>query len=282
MWLMLSLLLSPASGDAGRIVFVSDRDGNSNILLIAADGVTTTRLTEDPGNEWGARWHPDGTMILFISDRTGEPTLYSLPLSGGEWNPLRALRDEEPFFNVGVADGKPFLVFHRKDDHYDIYRSDLDGGNERPLTRNASKDYKPAVSPDGRTVIFTSSRDGNLEIYALDLADGSATNLTRSPGPDAHASFSPDGDAIVFRSGRDGDGNQEIYIMGADGSNQRRLTNHPKWELVSSWGSEIAFGSNRDGNWELYTVSPQGGTPRRLTDHPDFDGDPSWEPMRRQ
>ena len=54
--------------------------------------------------------------------------------------------------------------------------------------------------------------------------------------------LSPDGRQIAFMSARDG--NPEIYVMNADGSNLRRLTNHPAGESSPTWspsGSQIAF-----------------------------------------
>ncbi|MBA7680021.1 Tol-Pal system protein TolB [subsurface metagenome] len=66
---------------------------------------------------------------------------------------------------------------------------------------------------------------------------------------------------IAFVSGRDG--SPEIYVMNADGSKHRRLTNNsgdwfPPRDLGPSWspdGKKIAFHSNRDGNEEIYIVN---------------------------
>jgi hypothetical protein len=53
----------PAS--AARIAFVSDRDGNTEIYVMNADGTGQTRLTKDPGSDWSPVWSPDGTKIAF-------------------------------------------------------------------------------------------------------------------------------------------------------------------------------------------------------------------------
>ncbi len=57
------------------------------------------------------------------------------------------------------------------------------------------------------------------------LTDQEQTKLTNNPAYDMVPSFSPDGSKIAFTSDRDG--NNEIYIMNADGSEQTRLTNNP-------------------------------------------------------
>jgi len=85
--------------------------------------------------------------------------------------------------------------------------------------------------------------------------------------------------AIAFVSERDG--NMEIYVMGADGGNQTRLTNNPARDFAPAWspdGARIAFASGRDGNDELYVMAADGSGARRLADDPADDGFSSWSP----
>ncbi len=84
---------------------------------------------------------------------------------------------------------------------------------------------------------------------------------------------------IAFDSDRDG--NDEIYVIEADGSNARNLTNHDADDHGPAWspdGSQIAFTSKRDGNWEVYVMSADGTNVRRLTDELGDDSDPAWSP----
>ena len=72
---------------------------------------------------------------------------------------------------------------------------------------------------------------------------------------------------IAFLSLRDG--NSEIYLMEADGSHPRNLTNHPGDDYAPIWspsGARIAFGSLRDGNTEIYSMNADGSSPKNLTD----------------
>ncbi len=84
---------------------------------------------------------------------------------------------------------------------------------------------------------------------------------------------------ITFQSNRDG--NPEIYVMNADGSEQRNLTNNPGSEHLPSWspdGKKLAFWSNRDGNPEIYVMNADGSEQKRLTNNPATDWHPSWSP----
>ena len=91
---------------------------------------------------------------------------------------------------------------------------------------------------------------------------------------------------IAFSSDRDGD--QEIYVMDADGGNPRRLTNNRDGDWAPSWspdGKHIVFLSGRDGHVdrhapipEIYVMDADGGNPQNLTNNPKADRSPSWSP----
>ena len=98
-------------------------------------------------------------------------------------------------------------------------------------------------------------------------------------------SWSPDGQYIAFSSNRDSrdsrDSDHEIYVMGSDGSDPRRLTDNSASDQSPSWspdGQHIAFSSSHDGNYEIYVMGSDGSDPRRLTDNSASDQSPSWSP----
>ncbi len=77
--------------------------------------------------------------------------------------------------------------------------------------------------------------------------------LTNHPGNDRDPAWSPESGRIAFYSDRDG--NNDIYVMDADGGNVRNLTRHPANEYHPTWspdGTRIAFSSDRDGTGEIY------------------------------
>ena len=85
---------------------------------------------------------------------------------------------------------------------------------------------------------------------------------------------------IAFQSNRDG--NFEIYVMNADGSNPVRLTNNLAVDGSPAWspdGTKVAFTSNRDGNFEIYVMNADGSNPVNLTNSPlAMNRNPAWSP----
>ena len=90
----------------------------------------------------------------------------------------------------------------------------------------------------------------------------------------------PAGGRIVFQTDRDG--NEEIYVMGCDGSGQTNLTNNPANDRGPSWasGGKIAFSSNRnvDGGYDIYLITLSPWNIERLTTNAADDESPALSP----
>ena len=84
---------------------------------------------------------------------------------------------------------------------------------------------------------------------------------------------------IAFQSRRDG--NWQIYVMNADGSEETRLTNNNYNDMTPDWspvGTEIVFMSDRDGYWEIYVMNADASGQTRLTNNNYADEYPRWSP----
>jgi Tol biopolymer transport system component len=170
---------------------------------------------------------------------------------------------------VWSPDGRriSFLRHHWDDNgrrSTDVYVMNADGSGLRKLTDalDPSRDGNPILSPDWRKIAFwrnpcdavRGTCKGNSTIYVMN-ADGSGkhrlarggsvwkVNGQRQWGRDGDGlAWSPDGRRIAFMSDRDG--NFEIYVVNADGSQERRLTREPEFDRDPVWspnGQEIAF-----------------------------------------
>lgn len=99
------------------------------------------------------------------------------------------------------------------------------------------------------------------------------------PVRDGSPAWSPDGSRIAFYSERDGNG--EIYVMDADGSNVTRLTNTLADEGYPWWspdGETLTFDSDEAGGFDIWTMNADGTNPRRLTTHAAREVAASWSP----
>ena len=151
-----------------------------------------------------------------------------------------------------------------------------------PATHRAEASF-PGLN--GR-IAFTSVRDGAINIWSVDPTRGNPRQLTFGDAWDDSAAWSPDGKSIAFASTREVDG--RIWIMDADGSNQRMLSGevptasqgNPAW---SPDGSRIVFTSSGGlcGNQDLWIMNADGSNSANLTNTPTcdaFDSEADWSP----
>jgi len=157
------------------------------------------------------------------------------------------------------------------------------------------------VSPDGQTIVFTSLRDGDLDIYAMDSDGSNVRRLTDELGYDGGPFFSYDGSKIVYRAYHPKTAEEEadylrlleqemirpsqldIYVMDADGSNKRQLTDNGAANFAPYFfpdGMRIMFVSNMhesgSRNFDLYMINIDGTGLERVTYHEEFDGFPMF------
>lgn len=148
------------------------------------------------------------------------------------------------------------------------------------LLATATCTVPPGSAPDRATarLVFASDRTGNGDLYSLDGA-GHLTRLTDHPAGDWDPSWSPDGQRLAFTSHRDGQ--SDIWLMLADGSELRNLTQHRGWDYWPDWspdGRQIVFVSERDGDAELFIQAVDSPSARQLTQNTDQDRLPAWSP----
>ncbi|HEY1306390.1 MAG TPA: hypothetical protein VGF24_22705 [Vicinamibacterales bacterium] len=161
----------------------------------------------------------------------------------------------------------------------EIYIADYDGANARRVTTSRQLNANPNWAPDGRALAYTTWRP-NPDVFISFIYQGVMQNPTKGVGTNYLPVFSPDGKQIAFMSGRSG--NPEIYAMNIDGSNLRRLTNHPAGDSSPTWspnGTQIAFTSDRTGKPQIYVMSSvDGSNLRRITVDESEADRPTWSP----
>ncbi|MDH4987607.1 Tol-Pal system beta propeller repeat protein TolB [Aminobacter anthyllidis] len=163
-----------------------------------------------------------------------------------------------------------------------VYLLQIETGQRELVGNFPGMTFAPRFSPDGQKVIMSLLRDdGNSNIFSMDLRSRTTTRLTNSSAIDTSPSYSPDGSKVVFTSDRGGQ--PQIYIMGADGSGQTRVSfgggsySTPVW---SPRGDLIAFTKQSGGQFQIGVMKTDGSGERILSTGFQQEG-PTWAPNGR-
>jgi WD40 repeat protein len=258
----------------GKVAFVSDRDGNSEIYTMKPDGTSALRLTNNVFIDTHPSWSPDGKKIAFASDRDGNFEIYVMAANGTNQTRLtnNAFTDSQPTWS---PDGQTIVFQSTRTGNFDIFRMDADGTDVIQLTNDPGFDLDPAFSRKGDKIVFVSSRDGNFEVYSMDQNGVVETRLTNNTVFEARPDFSPNGTRIVFERmvPEDTGLSKQVAVMNSDGTNDTVLTSagangNPAF---SADGRRIVFDSSRDLNSEVYVMKLDGASQTRLTNNDDSD-----------
>jgi Tol biopolymer transport system component len=276
---LLFFVPAPESAAQGKIAFASSRTGNNEIFAMNQDGTNLVNLTNNPADERWPSLNPNGTKVVFASDRGGRFDIY-ISNTIGSPNPINltgniGLSNFQPSFS---SDGSKIVFMSNSlSGNNDIIMMNADGTNPIGLS-NYVNARDPSFSPDGTKVTFAARFDNESDIFVVNTNGAPAVRINGDPGFDIDPSFSPDGSKIVFQSNRDG--NDEIYVMNADGTGVVRLTQDGStdaYPVFSPDGTKIAFCSNRSGSFNLYVMNVDGSNQLPITNTPGADNlYPAW------
>jgi len=266
------------SADGRQLIFQSTRDASEcdQIYTMNIDGSNLKQLTSS-GRTTCAYFVPNGKRVLYSSTHLAAKAC-----------------PEKPDFSKGYV----WAVYPS----FDIFSARPDGSDIRQLTKTPGYDAETTVSRSGN-LVFTSMRDGDLDIYTMDANGRRVRRLTTELGYDGGPFWSYDGKQIVYRAHHPKTEKEkadylallkqnlirpttlEIWVMNADGSNKRQVTNNGKANFAPYFfpdGKRILFASNMDDpkgrNFDIYKINVDGTGLERITDNETFDGFPMFSP----
>jgi TolB protein len=270
------------SPDGRSLIFQSTRDGGrcDQQYVMAVDGSRVRRVSDGTGKTTCGYFINGGRRILYASTHAADSACPPRP--------------------------DPSRGYVWRLDPFDLFTANPDGSDRNRLTKYGVYTAEATLSPDGTTLVFTSMKDGDLEIYTMNVDGSNVRRLTHTPGYDGGAFFSPDGKQIVYRAWHPTDDSlrvhrellaqglvrpnrMELWVMNADGSGQRQITNLGGANFAPFFtpdGKRIIFSSNhrspRSRNFDLYLVNVDGSGLQQVTTHGEFDGFPMFSPDGRQ
>ncbi|HXG70869.1 MAG TPA: hypothetical protein VNJ04_09700 [Gemmatimonadaceae bacterium] len=271
-----------ASGD--KLIFQSTRDGRTcdQQFIMNTDGSAVRRVSNGAGKTTCGYFMDGDRRVLFGSSHAVQPECPPRP--------------------------DPSKGYVWRLDPFDIYVAAADGRGLSRLTNYGVYTAEAVVSPDGRKIVFTSLKDGDLDIYVMNRDGSGVRRLTSQLGYDGGPWWSPDGKRIVYRANHPRTAAEvatyrsllaerlvrpskmDLWVMDADGSNQRQVTSLGAASFGPSWtadGKRIVFSSNhhtdpRAGNFDLFLVGPDGSGLEQITTSTTFDGFPMFSPDGRK
>ncbi len=270
------------SPDGGRIAYLSDADGKTELYVRWMDTGQTARITNLDEPPDAISWSPDGKMISFTALVVGKgPHLADLPTppTGAKWaDPATAYNRLVYRFN-----GAGYL----KPGYRQLFVVSADGGAARQISNgdfpnggNELVANHPVWTPDGKYLLVSANRHPesdheyfDSEVYEFGVADGSLRALTNRKGPDDSPAISPSGKWIAYTGFDDryqGHQTTHLYLMNRDGSGSHVLSDKldrdahdPVW---ASDNSGVYFSYDDQGDTEVGFCSTDGAC-KKLVDH---------------
>jgi Tol biopolymer transport system component len=240
------------------VAWIRARTGAAALSLPASRQVTAA-----PGWETDPALSPDGTLIAYVSDESGQPDLWVIDARGG--NALRLTDDAAADRNPAwMPDGSAVIFESERSGRAAIWRVPRLGG---AATLVLPHGCDPAISRDGRTIAYADNPPGGalrIAVAPLQRPDEARFLTADDTGlwSHRHPAFSPDGRTICYSDERD------LWLVPVEGGKRRHLTTHGVVDVEPAWspdGRWVYFASVRSGSLALWRVAAAGGEPTRLT-----------------
>jgi len=237
----------------------------SNIYKQNIGSLAKTKMTSGNRTDSFPAFSPDGTEIIFSSNRTGpNPTLWRVALTGGG-GIIKITNTLAEDYSPCVSHDKASIVYTSNPldaDEPQIWKIGYNG----LLPTQLRVGRTPHFSPDGTKILFIRvDKDSQKDqLWSMRIDGSEETQLSSNTDFNIEdARWSPDGQKIVYASseGVDSRGRQnfDIWIMDADGTTRTQLTTNGSRDDSPCWdrnGKFIYFRSNRGGAWNIWRFEP--------------------------
>jgi TolB protein len=220
-------------------------DGDSELIVMSANGDVLNRLTNNDVTDAMPAWSPDGDKIAFVRFSGSGAHILVKDLSGGGTTHMTDLADVSDYNPEWSPDGNKILFWRDYGDHSDLMTVNVrtgpfGPGAEHSLTsHNGTYDSYPDWAPGGGRVVFSrySAGLGDTELFIYNVGSGNVSRLTHNSLNDSMPNFSPNGKWIVWARGAGDETPDDLAIRNLGTGATSDLTSGPnRLDQEPDWG----------------------------------------------
>jgi WD40-like Beta Propeller Repeat len=245
-----------AGAPTGRLAFTvrrGDRPEDNYIWMMNADGSNAKQILAKASEP---TFNPDGSKIAYYGWTDG---IWVANADGT--NPKKVLGESSSGYLSWSHDGR-WIAFSVRPGFSGNIATDAiapDGTGRRPVVVG----WSPSWSPDDTQLVFQTCRGSNCGIFKAPSAGGDAVPIVADDG--GLPSYSPDGGKIVYQ--KDVDGQKQLFLINADGSGKKQITQGTSLHVDAAWSSNgnfIFYRSPEGGQWGIWRMNADGSNPVKL------------------
>lgn len=282
------------SPDGQRVTFVREEAGQTDILVIDANGANMVNLTQSPGHETAPIWSPDAQRIAFVTDGN----LHVMEADGSNVRPVTTFSGGGLAYPAWSPDGQQFAFGRIREDSatgtgsFEIWVVNADGSDPQPITNLGKLTENPQWSSDGDLIAFWAGS----RIWVVEPDGSNPHPISGESRSTSAAAWSNDGEQVVFPISAAPDGGDGIATATRDGETQNvwfstaATVLAPQWSPDDSWIAFFAGDGPYEGpwrtplqelDWELEVSGPDGSSEHTLLANGalDFLWAPAWRPV---
>jgi Tol biopolymer transport system component len=265
------------SPDGNTLLFCSNRDGIYQIYQSNIDGSNIHRFTSNTFEEWGPKYSPDGSRVVFFSGPTGSSSEIFIINDDGT-NQVQLTNNTRYDGNPSFSPDNDKIIFDGWDDtdYPEIFIMNIDGSGRAQITNEpgAYHQHVPQFHPSGNKIYYLQGFNADNHIMMMNTNGTDRVDITPANEfgyNESSFNFNPAGDRLVFATSEWGgySGPIDIVSCAADGSDWQRLTNGPEGDRRSYFpsyngaGNQIIYcneNTNPDWIFDIFNMATDGSS----------------------
>jgi Tol biopolymer transport system component len=264
---------------AGQVFAAIHRGGGvTDFSVLPLGGGEPRIVLRDARSGW-ANWSPDGSRLLFLSDRAGSNShLWVMDSAGGDLRQLTQWpeRDQNAVFS---ADGSAiYFVSQHQATFGDLWRVPVRGGDPARITSTGRvlgtcwQRYRP-----DEMILYTLA-DAPVTIASMRLRPGGSLQPVWDRSTAGCGAVSPTADSIAISVGAAGGGFQSMLLPLSGGPGRRLLEPNQGVGSFSPDGRQLTFVYSQQAPYDLGLLNLADGSTRRITNTPESEEGTEWSP----